>query len=134
MSAKRQRRVAIVTLVVVITTYTACWLSWRKGTVLVSSQAADLPGHPTIVIRELPESAPFYLLPLWSLDDNYLYRFEFYVHSSSAIYSCQTIRSSSIQYRDAEIVWDNAGNATVFLDGGKIFKCSKEGMWEKIDH
>jgi hypothetical protein len=106
------------------------WAWWRNGTVMATSRNLDLPAHPTVIVRELPTSSPFWAVPLQALDDNYLYRAEYYAFSSPQIFSCLTYSGRSYKANSARIEWGENGTVTVFLDDNPKVKCDKEGIWE----
>jgi hypothetical protein len=68
-------------LAIVTAGYLLCWTSWRNGSVIATSQNLRLPAQPTIKVRKLPTSSPLWGLVFRGLEDNYLYRAEYYAYS-----------------------------------------------------
>jgi hypothetical protein len=102
----------------------------RTGTIMARSRNINVPGQPTIVIREL-RAFPIWAFPLIALDDNPPYRFECYRYSYPQIWSCQSYTGESHIANTAEIEWASDGTATVSLDHIPHFRC-KEGVWSHI--
>jgi len=65
--------------------------------------------------------------------DNYLYRAEYYDYSSPQIFSCQNYSGKSYIANSAQIEWDEAGTATVFLEHNPTFKCDNRACGKRSD-
>jgi len=108
------------------------WNIRNDGKIIASAQNIHLPGNPKIIIRQISETGSFYGRWFDTFEDNYLYRFEYYIYSSGVIYSCQTYSGSSYRANSAQVEWEPTGAAVVSLDHSPKFKCDSRGTWERL--
>lgn len=114
-----------------VAVYIGFWMSWKSGTVITESQANGLASK-VIKVRQIPTSAPLWGLFARSLfTENPYYRCEYYAFGSAPIYSCQTYHGESYNAQTANVRWDQAGGATIFLDQVPVFTCDARGFWKE---
>ncbi len=114
--------------------YVGVWLTGRDGAILLEVDEPTRVLHKAkIIVRKLPVSDSFFAVPLYLFpDDSPRYRVECYQFGSPILYSAHTYQGASFIARTAQVEWDAAREATVYLDSIPVLKCDSQGYWMPV--
>ena len=133
----KRKLIALVVCVLVVCAYVLRWYYWSMGFVMTRSECGHTKYNPTInptiIVRQMPSSAPFWAVPFSFLsEDNPRHRCELYTYGSKVLVSAQTYSGKSYVAQTARVAWEPSGAATVFLDEEPVFALDEYGFWTKV--